>query len=326
MDAATSDPDVGTLPLIEDGAKLISEPNPLPPDVVDGVLHQGGKLVLGGSSKSYKTWLLIDLGISVATGAVWFSDYPTRKGRVLYINLELAKPFFIKRIVTICDERQLTIDPGLFDIWNLRGYAVKWHELRRLIQPGVYALIVIDPIYKVLLGRDENKTSDVASLMNEIEELTVRTGAAVAFGAHYSKGNQATKESIDRIGGSGVFARDPDSILNFTAHEERDCFTVEMTLRNHPPREKFVVRWEYPLFSVENVLDPTKLRKAGRPPLHSMDKLRDLIDHPMLAREIVKEADEYLGIPRRTVFEMLAKMIDAGTIRQPQKRGPYDRA
>jgi len=37
----------------------------------------------------------------------------------------------------------------------------------------------------------------------------VKTGAAVGFGAHYSKGNQAGKEAIDRVSGSGVFARDP---------------------------------------------------------------------------------------------------------------------
>jgi len=37
--------------------------------------------------------------------------------------------------------------------------------------------------------------------------------AASVFGAHFSKGNQAGKESIDRISGSGVFARDPDTIL-----------------------------------------------------------------------------------------------------------------
>jgi RecA-family ATPase len=79
--------------------------------------------------------------------------------------------------------------------------------------------------------------------------VAVRTGAAIAFGAHYSKGNQARKESIDRVGGSGVFARDPDSLLNFTRHEERDCFTVEMTLRNHPPQKPFVVKWEYPCFA-----------------------------------------------------------------------------
>ena len=62
-----------------------------------------------------------------------------------------------------------------------------------------------------------------------------------------------------------MFARDPDSILNFTRHEQPDCFTVETTLRNHPPTEPFVVRWEFPLFIVDSTLDPAKLKKPGRP-------------------------------------------------------------
>ena len=114
--------------------------------------------------------------------------------------------------------------------------------------------------------------------MNELEELAVRTGAAVAFGAHFSKGNQALKESIDRISGSGVYARDPDSILIFTRHEEQDCFTVELTLRNHPPQKPFVVRWEYPLFVPESLLDPTKLKKVGRPQKYDPKEILELID------------------------------------------------
>jgi RecA-family ATPase len=123
--------------------------------------------------------------------------------------------------------------------------------LLRQIGRDKYVLI-IDPIYKLLGLRDENKAGDIASLLNEIEALAVETGAAVAFGAHYSKGTQAGKEVIDRIGGSGVFARDPDSILNFTRHERNDCFTVDATLRNHPPIKPFVARWAYPLMCADN--------------------------------------------------------------------------
>ena len=73
-------------------------------------------MVLGGSSKSYKTWLLIDLAASVATGSVWFNGYPTRKGRVLYLNFELGASFFAKRVQGVCDERQLRIEPGMLSI------------------------------------------------------------------------------------------------------------------------------------------------------------------------------------------------------------------
>jgi RecA-family ATPase len=43
--------------------------------------------------------------------------------------------------------------------------------------------------------------------MNEMEEIAIKTGAAVVFAAHFSKGNQAAKSSIDRISGSGCFCK-----------------------------------------------------------------------------------------------------------------------
>lgn len=54
---ALPQPRRGDLPL-EDGAQIISNPIVLPPNVMEGLLHLGGKMVLGGASKSYKTWLL----------------------------------------------------------------------------------------------------------------------------------------------------------------------------------------------------------------------------------------------------------------------------
>ena len=171
----------------------------------------------------------------------------------------------------------------------------------------------------MLLGRDENKAGDIASLLNEIELLAVRTGAAVAFGAHYSKGNQAAKESIDRIGGSGVFARDPDSILSFTRHEEPDCFTVEMTLRNHPPRQPFVVRWEYPLFTVENALNPERLKQpAGRKPKEELaaDKIFELLAKPMSTVVWQKLAVDELGASKATFYRRKEGLEKAGKIRK----------
>jgi hypothetical protein len=315
----------GALPHIEDAAVAISQPIILPADVIEGVLHLGGKLVCGGGSKSFKTWLLIDLAVSVVSGTPWLNGYLTTKGRVLYMNLELPKAYCEKRIQTICDEHQIKLESGMLDVWNLRGYAMRWQELQRRIRTDVYALIIIDPIYKVLLGRVENQAETVASLMNELEVLAVRTRAAVAFGAHYSKGNQAMKEAIDRISGSGVFARDPDTILNFTKHEEEDCFTVELTLRNHPPQKSFVVHWEYPLFIPEGTLDPTKLKKVGRPPKYDPKDILELIDEPLLAGDIVELAKE-IGFPERKTYEALHRLKQSGLVTQPHKRAKYERA
>jgi len=134
-------------------------------------------------------------------------------------------------------------------------------QIIKTLQQEQYALAIFDPIYKALGSRDENKAGDVASMLNELEAIAVRTGAAIGFGAHYSKGNQAGKESIDRIGGSGVFARDPDAIITMTQHEDDEAFIINSTLRNFPPQPAFVVKWDYPLFTRDAGLAPEAIKK-----------------------------------------------------------------
>ena len=315
------------LPEIEDAADITSREIVLPPDIIDGVLHRGGKMVFGGASKSFKTWSLLDLAISVAAGRNWLGRFSTKRGRVLYINLEIQPGFFSKRIQIVCDENQVRMESGYLRVWNLRGYATDLSRLRPQLLAGIgreqFDLIVLDPVYKLLGNRDENKAGDIASLLNEIESLAVTTGAAVAFGAHYSKGNQSQKDSIDRIGGSGVFARDPDTILNFTHHEEKDCFTVDATLRNHPPITPFVVRWNFPLMMVDDLLDPMRLKQQGRPGI-SPEKLLDLIDGPMSASAIVRIAEEEIGCGRSKTFELLRKLKKDGLLKQDTPGGKYD--
>ncbi len=314
------------LPMMEDAAEVLSKPIILPPDVIEGLLHRGAKMVLGGASKTFKTWTLIDLAVSVATGTDFLGKFPTKRGRVLYINLELQGAFFADRLRVVCDERQLGLERDYLKVWNLRGKAADLLKLRQQLLRGrdEFVLTILDPVYKLLGRRDENKAGDIASLLNEIESLTVETDAAAAFGAHYSKGNQAGKEVIDRIGGSGVFSRDPDSILNFTKHEQEDCFTVDATLRNHPPIKSFVVRWEYPLMCVDVTLNPAQLKQAaGRPELYHADDLLKLIDRSMKAKDIVKAAHDELDMPRRRVFELLAELKAGDRLKQPQERGDY---
>ena len=59
-----------------------------PPQIIDGLLHQGCKMILGGTSKSNKSWCLLDLAISVASGQKWWGRQCQRLP-VVYINFEL---------------------------------------------------------------------------------------------------------------------------------------------------------------------------------------------------------------------------------------------
>mgnify|MGYP001189914242 CR=1 FL=1 len=238
------------------------------PVLIDGLLHRGTKMVLGGGSKSYKTWTLLNLAACVAEGSSWFGRDCVETGKkVIFLNFEVPHEFFLMRVKSVCDAMGIPI-PSNLGIWSLRGVC---NDLRVLLQcleerldQDDLALLCIDPIYKALGDRDENSAGDMGLLMNEVEALVERTGAAVAFGAHYSKGNQAEKDPLDRISGSGVFARDPDTIMGLTAHEEPDCYTVHAALRNFPHLDPFVVKWDFPLFQIQQDLNPNDLKKQGQ--------------------------------------------------------------
>jgi RecA-family ATPase len=250
------------LPPILPGQSFMGHTEPEPPLLVEGVLHQGAKMVLGGPSKARKSWSLIDLMLSVSTGAPWWG-FPTLRGRALYLNFELPAFALQYRINRIAAAKGIDDFSG-FDIWNLRGHATDFSALIPKILGRIrdtsYSLILIDPIYKGLGARNENDAGDIASLLNEVEQLASKSGAAAVFGAHFSKGNQAGKESIDRIGGSGVFARDPDVILTMTPHEEDDAHVIDLTLRALPPVKPFVVRWCESIFIADRNADPGALK------------------------------------------------------------------
>jgi RecA-family ATPase len=60
--------------------------------------------VLGSSSKARKTWILMDVAISVATGQPFWGRR-TIAGRVLYINFEIPNAFAKSRFSTIMEKK-----------------------------------------------------------------------------------------------------------------------------------------------------------------------------------------------------------------------------
>jgi len=315
------------LPDLIDATAFLTQPIDPPAELVEGILHKGSKLAFGGSSKSCKTWCLLDLALSVATGADWLGHH-TAQGRVLFVNFEIQPHAWQRRIEAVSSAKGVELTPGTVQLWNLRGHAADFNIIvPRIIdrcRQEQFALIVLDPIYKLYGNTDENSAGNVALLLNSLERLATETGAAIAFGAHFAKGNAAGKEAIDRISGSGVFARDPDSLLIFTKHENDDAFTVEPILRNFAPVEPFAVRWQFPLMQTADDLDPSKLKQAGgRKPTFSPSDLLALLPSGGLENKAWTELADENGISRRTFFRLRAELKKAGKILESVATGKW---
>lgn len=260
------------LPDPESLASVWDDMPDLAPTLIDNVLRMGHKMLLAGPSKAGKSFALIEMCIAIAEGTKWLQTFQCRQGNVLYCNLELDRPSCLHRFRDVYEA--LALPPqnvGNIDIWNLRGKAIPMDQLApKLIRRAAkknYTAVVIDPIYKVITG-DENSADQMAHFCNQFDKIASELHSAVIYCHHHSKGGQGMKRSIDRSSGSGVFARDPDAILDMIPlavsnskktpyDEEADraagvrskptAFRISGTLREFPAFEPVNVWFQYPI-------------------------------------------------------------------------------
>lgn len=231
-----------------------------------GILRQGHKGMLAGQSKAGKSFALLQLGIAIATGKTWLG-YPCTKGRVLYVNLEIDKASFAHRVADIAARKELPRGwERNFDILNLRGFCAPLDKLAPKIihkclkasdgKKGYYSIVIIDPLYKIITG-DENSASEMSKFTALFDKIAYSTGAATFSVHHHSKGAQGTKRTMDRASGSGVFARDPDALLDLSPlvvpDEEKDvldgatAWRLTATLREFKEPEPINIYFRYPV-------------------------------------------------------------------------------
>ena len=206
----------------------------LAPPLIEGVLRQGHKMLLAGPSKAGKSFALIALTVAIAEGLEWFG-WRCAQGRVMYVNLELDRASCLHRFRDVYAAMGARPDNlANVAVWNLRGKSKPMDQLapaliRRAAKERPIA-VIIDPIYKVITG-DENSADQMAAFCNQFDKVADGLGCAVIYCHHHSKGAQGGKRSMDRASGSGVFARDPDALLDMLELHVSDELRAQLEAR-----------------------------------------------------------------------------------------------
>jgi hypothetical protein len=260
-----------------------------------------------------------------------FLDFKTNLVRGIHIDLELREYFCRTRLEKIRGK----IGKGNFDnlkIIPLRGKAHELKQLRikqlgKIVKEGEARFFSIDPLYRLLLGLDENSNSQISQLFQPFDELSADTGAAFLATHHYAKGNAATKQAIDRAAGAGVFGRAPDVIISLTPHSEPHCLVVEIIQRNFAEIEPFVITWNEWVFNRVDELNPGDLKqpsKGGRPKGDAEDKILTALRTAECVAGLpslsVEQISMVTGVPRRTVYDRIKKMR-AQVVKAPLSEG-----
>lgn len=236
----------------------------LNPELIEGILRQGHKMIIASTSKAGKTFILMELAMAIAEGMTWIG-HKCKQGKVLYVNMELDKKSFFHRFKDIYCKMGMNVGNHVenIEVWNLRGHGKPLAELTPILinrmRDHDYLAVMIDPLYKVMDG-DENSNSDVARMVSSFDRIAEETGASVIYAHHFAKGSSASKSVIDRAAGAGTFARDPDAILTMTqldwapaieAEQDWTAWRIESTLREFKAIKPVDLFFSWPIHKVD---------------------------------------------------------------------------
>jgi hypothetical protein len=187
--------------------------------------------VIGGAPKCAKTWLGLDMALSVATGTPCLGRYAVPEpGPVLVYLAEDALRAVRERIEGMARHRGLKLEAVGIDVITApvlrldrdRDRKRLWETVRRL-RPR---LLVLDPLVR-LHGIDENHAGDVAELLGYLRALQRELGLSVLL-VHHTRKNAADGVAAGlELRGSGDIHAFGDSNLYLRRAEQRLILSSE---------------------------------------------------------------------------------------------------
>ena len=203
--------------------------------LIPGLIPDNEAVMLYGPTQSYKSFIALDLALSVAAGVPLFAGAPTRAGPVFYAALEgrrniekLRRPAW-KREHGITEPipfyslpAPMRISPEDCEEWEA--------EIRAFLKPGERpGLIVLDTVAKVLSGKNENDAKDMGDLIAWTDGLVDRFQCPVLAVHHTGRDATHSRGSSAADAGFG-------SIIVATAHRETKM--VRIHVQKHKDAEE----------------------------------------------------------------------------------------
>jgi hypothetical protein len=199
--------------------------------LVEGLWGEAAVGVIGGAPKGAKTWLGLDLALSVATGTPCLGQYAVpQPGPVLIYLAEDALPVVRDRIQGMTRHRGL--DFARVEIYVITAPVLRLDrdpdrtrllETTRRLRPR---LLVLDPLVR-LHGIDENRAGEVAELLAYFRSLQRQLDLSVLLVHHTRKNATGGVAAGVGLRGSGDIHAFGDSNLYLRRTQEHLVLSSE---------------------------------------------------------------------------------------------------
>lgn len=217
--------------------------------------------LVGGTPKSLKTWLALELAVSVASGTACLGRFAVKHKGLALIYLAEDQPCDVRqRLQNLCEHRDVAMNQ--LDVLVITEPCLRLDDERDIERLDATlaqykpTMLLLDPFVR-LHRANENDAQEVARILASLRQLQRQHHSAIIV-VHHTRKNQRSGQHGQALRGSGDFHAWADCALylNHTSHN-----ALQMTIEHRAAQAP----------------EPLYLRLVGQPP------------HP----EIVQPDDEH---------------------------------
>ena len=230
--------------------------------LVEGIIPKG-LTVLAGTSKIGKSWMMLDLAISIASGTS-FLGRPVKQAGVLYLCLEDTEQRIQNRMYELVDEAP----PGLyFSICSDRLGAGFTRDVVNMLKdhPDI-DIIIVDTLQKVRQSDDGSGSGTYSKDYEEIAKIKkiadVNDKSIIVV--HHLRKQKDKFDPYNEISGSTAISGASDT--NMVLKKPEGSRTAELYIRGRDVEErKFILEYEHPRWKVVQEFGATEVRREQIP-------------------------------------------------------------
>lgn len=209
---------------LDTAAAMLSKPEPAIEWLIENIWVDKSRGLLAGNPGVGKTWLALDMLISVASGQPFLGQYPVKQGAVLLVEEESSELNLSRRLHSLARARGLK-DSDLTNLYLLtRQFTKIPKDLKELfhVMAGLDIKLVVFDSLRRFHHCDENSSSEMQEVLDGFAKLNVMTEASIVLIHHLAKNTDFNKPLFERLRGSSDLWAWRDCLIGVEGEEDAD--------------------------------------------------------------------------------------------------------
>ena len=278
--------------------------------LVDALWAEQGVGFIGGTPKSLKSWIGLDLAVAVASATPCLGHFQVRRAGPSLVYLAEDRADVVReRIEALAKARGLLL--GSLDVLVITTPALRLDladhcaRLEATLAAHRPRLLLLDPFVR-LHRADENSAQEVAAILASLRELQRRHHLAITV-VHHTRKSGGARQPGQTLRGSGDFHAWADSAIYLTHDKAGLRLTIEQ--RAAPAPEPLYVNL------ADRPPHPVIAKPADDRPPSLQDRIIDTLSR---SPEPISRTDLrcMLGVQNQRLGQALEKLEVLGRIRR----------